>query len=447
MKVITELKSFSLFLEYFKPRQKYTKTLTITLSTWFFISGILYLKIPAAFSKIYAEDGSLSLQDALSNPFPMDYFQSYAGYFDIVARTAGRVVTLFPLQNAAQVFFIFNTFILTVITLTCFRASSEMIPGRFGRGVLSLSLVFIPIASFESIANSTNLHFLIMSACLPIFLAKNPSTSNSLPLAFFVLLAALSTPLMIFYLPLIILLKIRTPNSKTTLTLNRIQIAWFIGVLFQLIFVLTQTLGQRSINELQSFEKIGYLYLDRVFGSTFFPWWGNISNSTSSIAPEFFSAQTYLLLRGAFALVFLLTFLFYTHKLTKNNSHARYVINAVLLTGVIYWVSIGVLFSPEPRYAIFPSFGFLLVLFYAQSQKPHLDRNGYLERVLVLVILLTWIGSWSPSDLRISGPSWQIEYLEAKDKCMKNAKVVEIPVSPTNQPWMVKLSCKKILGN
>ena len=118
------------------------------LSTWFsiwtLISILLYLKIPVASTKIYAEDG-LSLQTALEKSFPHDFLVPYAGYLDIVWRSGGRVASFFPLQNAAQSIFLFNTFVLSWITLTLYRASSEHIQNRSSRAIFSLSLLFLSL--------------------------------------------------------------------------------------------------------------------------------------------------------------------------------------------------------------------------------------------------------------------------------------------------------------
>ena len=82
--------------------KKEIRKIPLALATWFsiwlLISILLYIKIPSAFTKIYAEDG-LSLQTALEKSFPDDFLVPYAGYLDIVWRSGGRVASFFPLQN------------------------------------------------------------------------------------------------------------------------------------------------------------------------------------------------------------------------------------------------------------------------------------------------------------------------------------------------------------
>ena len=421
-------------------------TIARMASTWVLVSGILYLKIPTAFKKIYAEDGSISLQDALAKSFPNDFLSPYAGYFDIIGRSAGRVVTFFPLQNAAQVFFFFNTLMLSWIAITIYRASSEVISNWFNRSIFSLSLILLPIGSFESLANTANLHFFFMSACLPIFLRKYIGKYEGYQFSFFVLVASLSTPLMIFFFPLIVFLRWNSKNSNVFTKPNRIEFAWLIGILIQVFFIITQALGERTSTGVQSVAKTGFLYLDRVVGSTFFPWWGNVSDSTPSIAPDLFSARVYLALRALFALILLCLLVLYIIKSSKRNAEIRTLSGGVLLTGFFYWFVVGVLFSPEPRYAIFPSFGLLLILFYIQGEDSKKVTLTFDQRVALVLIFFTWLGSWSPSDLRVAGPSWATEYKKAQAVCLAGVDTVRIPIIPTNLKWYVSIDCEKVLS-
>jgi hypothetical protein len=421
-------------------------TLTTWLSVWVFISLLLYIKIPSASTKIYAEDG-LALQTALEKSFPNDFLLPYAGYLDIVWRSGGRFAALFPLQDAAQAIFLFNTLMLAWISITIYRASSEFIHHKISRSVLSLSLILLPIAGFESIANSTNLHFLFMSACLPIFLRKNLSGSGSYQFSLFILVATLSTPLLIFYFPLIVFIRMSSRSSRWCRKPNLVESAWFVGILIQVVFILTRAFGDRTSSGVNSIAKSGYLYLDRVVGSTFFPGWGDVSKSTQPILPDLFSTQVYLGLRAALALIILFLFVMYLLNKSRENSELRVLATGVLLTGLIYWFVVGVFFNPEPRYAIFPSFGMLVVIFFIQgsNSKPEIFNPN--QRALIVLVCLTWIGSWSPSMLRVSGPTWSDEFQQAQAKCLSGVVGVRIPIIPTNLDWYVDINCDKLLSD
>lgn len=424
----------------------FVRTITL-IGVWAFVSGILYLKIPTAFTKIYAEDGSISLQDALAKSFPRDFISSYAGYFDVIARISGRVVASFPLQSASQVFFFFNSLMLSWISMTIYHASSEFIRNRNARSIFSLSLILLPIASFESIANTTNLHFFFMSACLPIFLRKKVEKHETYLFFLFILVASLSTPLMIFYFPLLIFIRWNSRHSNFFKKLNPLEFAWSIGMLIQVLFVFTQAFGDRTSTGVQSATKTGFLYLDRVVGSALFPWWGNVSGSTASIAPNLFSAPVYLALRAMLAFTLFILVVLYIFKSSKSNMRVRTLTGGVLFTTIFYWFVVGIFFSPEPRYAIFPSFALLVILFYVQGEGLKKERIDFHQRVLIALIIFTWLGSWSPSQLRVNGPTWANEYEKARVECSAGARDVRIPIIPTNLKWFVVIDCEKIISN
>ena len=428
--------------------KKEIRKIPLALATWFsiwlLISILLYIKIPSAFTKIYAEDG-LSLQTALEKSFPDDFLVPYAGYLDIVWRSGGRVASFFPLQNAAQSIFLFNTFVLSWITLTLYRASSEHIQNRSSRAIFSLSLLFLPIANFESIANTTNLHFFFMAACLPIFLNSFTKKNETYKFSFFVLVSTLSTPLMLFYVPLVMFLRFVNIKSKWYSKLNPIESALLIGLFIQFLFILARAFGDRTSTGTNSLAKAGYLYLDRVVGSTFIPWWGNVSKSSISPVPSILPTTIYLAFRAFLALILLLSFALLVLKSRHRSGEVGVLITGVFLSGVLYWFVVGVLFNPEPRYAIFPSFSLILLVFYFYGHLEKTKNSKRNEGVIIVLILLTWIGSWSPSAHRTEGPNWSTEYAKAQAKCAAGINEVRIPIIPENLNWKVLIDCKKIL--
>ena len=427
-----------------KEIRKIPSALASWLSIWALISILLYMKVPAAFTKIYAEDG-LSLQTALENNFPDDFLLPYAGYFDIVWRSGGRVAAFFPLQNAAQSIFFFNTLALTWITLTLYRASTEHIRNRSSRAIFALSLLLIPIANFESVANTTNLHFFFMAACLPIFLRNFRQQVTEYKFSFFVLVSMLSTPLMLFYLPLIVYLRFINTKSKWYSRLKPTESAFLIGLFLQFIFILTRALGDRTSPGANSASKAGYLYLDRVVGSTFIPWWGDVSKSTVSPVPNILPTSIYLATRALLALSLLLFWAVYFLKSGKKSQEITALTVGVFLSGVLYWLVVGVLFNPEPRYAIFPSFSLVLLIFYFHGYLFKGKNFKLHERVIIVLILLTWIGSWSPSTHRTEGPNWATEFVKAQANCSVGVNEVRIPIIPENLDWNVVIDCKRII--
>lgn len=412
------------------------------MGVWVLTASFLALKIPSAFQKIYAEDGS-SLQQSLENPFPNELFEPVAGYLDVLLRGAGLVVSVFPLEFAPRIFFAVNTMLLAILWVSVFIASKSFIMDIRWRFILASGLILMPIGSFESIANSANLHFYFMSACVAILLAKPQSGSETIFFCIVVFLSASSIPLMIFTLPLIALKYLLRRRVAITRRDLAVIAAWVSGNVLQLVYILTTALGQRTTNGINSSTEVTFLYLDRVFGSTLIPFWGMVSTTTQSPFPELLGKSSYLALRAVIAVSVLLILVSLIVKICAFTADQRLILLMVLGTGLTQWLIIGSIFNPEPRYAIFSSFCLLLALLYSlQYIQVKRAQFGYLA---MAILALTWVGSWTPSTLRTEGPHWSTELIKAKSLCVAGGKFVVIRTIPINQNWEIKVNCRYIL--
>ena len=249
---------------------------------------------------------------------------------------------------------------------------------------------------------------------------------------------------MLFYVPLVIYLRLVNSKSKCYSKLNPTESALLIGLFVQFLFILARAFGDRTSTGTNSLAKAGYLYLDRVVGSTFVPWWGNVSKSTISPMPSILPTSIYLVLRALLTLILLLSFALYVLKYRQKSREISVLITGVFLSGVFYWFVVGVLFNPEPRYAIFPSFSLILLVFYFYGNLDKTKNSKLKERVIITLVLLTWIGSWSPSAHRTEGPNWATEFAKAQAKCSVGIDKVRIPIIPEGPGWNVLISCRKI---
>jgi hypothetical protein len=135
----------------------------IFLSLLLIVWGI---KFPFVFTKMYAEDGALFLSDALKFNFPYDLFEPAAGYSTLIMRLGGRFVSLFPLVDAAMAGAIFSAICLSVLAAGIFQFNNFSTRNFWGRLLLSLSFLFLPLASFSAVGNIANLYiFFIKAVC------------------------------------------------------------------------------------------------------------------------------------------------------------------------------------------------------------------------------------------------------------------------------------------
>lgn len=414
------------------------------LGVWVAITSIFAIKIPSSYTKIYAEDGT-SLQQSLENPFPQELFEPVAGYLDVVLRGAGAVVSLFPLELAPIMFFLFNTMLLATLWISVFISSRSLIDSYRWRFLLATGLILLPIGNFESIANSANLHFYFMSACVLILLSTPRNRIETIFLCVIVFLSACSIPLMLITFPLIVIKELLREKGSKDLRSLAIILSWLAGNALQVFFIFSIALGQRKSTGINSSTEVLYLFIDRVFGSTIIPFWGMVSSSTKSPFPEIIGTSSYLILRAvvAFGVLLILTFLAIKHSDFTLNE--RWNLLTIVGTGVIHWLIVGIFFNPEPRYAIFSSFCFFVAV--AHLLQNLSGKQVLVEYIAITILLFTWIGSWSPSGLRTEGPNWNREFKTAQLVCASGAKDVEIPTIPINRNWQIKLNCQYVFKN
>ena len=168
-----------------------------------------------------------------------------------------------------------------------------------------------------------------------------------------------------------------------------------------------------------------------------------VSTSTRSPIPNLFGDSGYLVLRAAFAFGLLLALTSLTIKFCHFTFDHRLKLLTIIGTGLGHWLIVGTIFNPEPRYAIFSSYSVFLALLYSlQFMKA---KRAAVECVAILMVMLTWIGSWPPSTLRTEGPLWRTEFLKAKSDCLDGANYVYITTTPINKVWRIKLDCYQLL--
>lgn len=411
-------------------------------SIWILITLLFAFKVPSAFRKIYAEDG-ISLQQSLENPFPIELAEPVAGYLDLLLRGTGAFVSLFPLGSAPFVFFGVNTFLLAVLWSAVYISSTSLFKDRKWKFLAATGLVLMPIGNFESIANAANLHFYFMSACVVILLARPTSDLHAIFLSVVVFFSATSVPLMLLTFPLLFLRIVRPTLSKSRWQNQGIATAWILGNLIQFIYISAVTPGQRKSQSINSIFEVLYLYLDRVVGTTFVPFWGPISGSTQSPFPSLFGDSEYLLVRGILSILILLLFAFSIYRFCSFTKSQLLVCSTIFFVGVSHWFIIGLAFNPEPRYAIFSSYCLLIsVLFGIQN---YAKRRRWVDCLVITCIFLTWIGSWAPSALRTEGPTWKSEFDKARAYCLGGANSAYLTTSPVNKVWQVRIECNEIL--
>ena len=417
-----------------------------------------------AYLNFYAEDGKYFFQEANDLPFPMDLLKPL-DYIILISRIIGRLVTLFPIEILPLINFILVCLAIAFLCAVTWSNLADLISNTYLKLISCCSIIFLPIINFELLASSSSLHFILLfPATLILINLRNEKSINNSDI-FVLALTFLSDPLSIMCLTILA----KPENLKNWRLLHSrgkyIYAIIFICVALQgLCSLYTLSMGSRKLNA-SSLLKTGYLYLDRVVGSSLIPNWGFVNSN------DFYSGilSTKIFLRGGVALIIVMGLVFlalhvWREMKTDNQTIYRPIENVIIiiLVSASYWLFAGYFFNPEPRYAIFPGLclitGILVLVDcltkeeYAKEEygKKYLMSRIHKSGVFFVSVLFisTWVFSTKPSPIRIVGPTWESELISARNSCNNSkqefAKLVTLPTLPTTANWFVMLKCDKL---
>ena len=416
-----------------------------------FFIALVTIKIPTSFNNFWAEDGTF-YQQALTEAFPKDMFSSGGGYIIIISRIIARIVTLGPISYAPFVNEIVVTLILSFFVFRLYTNLDFIIKSKVFKLIISISIFLLPVSSFDVIASGGGLHFQQIFISLVIVLTAREKADIYKLDVLIIVISILSDPLAV-----IIIAPLFFRHKNTALIFWKKKLSTLIviasAVALQFIMIIRfYSQDNRTISDDKSIVRTSYLFFDRVIGSTFVPHWGRVSSDTL-LAGEI---TIQLIIRAFIGLAIIATILFFSaahlrRKLPINELHSKATISWLIVLSTIYWFTVGYLFNPEPRYAIFPGLSFLLVVLILLDHASCTDSAKTQFKVLTYFVLafsiLTWVFSSSPSDRRVIGPDWNSQITKGKLQCAKlNQEYVAIRILPVDSDWEVKIPCNSLVN-
>jgi len=394
---------------------------------------------------MYAEDGALFLADALKYKFPTDLIEPAAGYSTLIMRIGGRFVSIFPLEFAAIMSGTFTAICLSLLAAGLFKYNNFKSDNFWGRFTLALSFLLLPLASFSAIGNIANLYVYFMTASAVFLYYHEKTKSETVYKSLVLFIAALSLPLTIFLLPIMIHRIYLDKKAIGSLKILRSDVVFVIGLISQFVFIAITSFGERVPNAPQSIFKVVYLYFDRGVGISTIPKWGFISNTNGVIQYEnsieiLQSLQVRMVI--ALAVLAFLAFTFYRN-VSKIPREVRSQLGFITTLGFMYSMLIGLFFNSEPRYMLLTSFltcWAILLLLDSQG-------NSKLRFILTNYLIVVFVFGLTASTHRSQGPEWRSELLMARQICAysENLENIKIRTLPLDKTWNVEIPCKNLL--
>ncbi len=390
---------------------------------------------------LWAEDGSVFLQGALTHGFVSDLVSPYQRYLVLAPRLIGEGAASLPLRDAPAGSSILAAIVVALSGLVVWFASAAHIRNPLLRAGLAVATVLVPFGDIDAVANATNVGWFMVFASFWALLWRPRSTRASVAGSAFLLVTALSTVAAWFLLPVAALRALAARGRADVLPLA----AFGFGLAAQLP---VQLLNSEAAPAASWSSDIFGAYVQRVVGS------GILGQA---LAGEAWSRAGWALL-GALAAAALIALVF---AIARVSSRVRWVVllacgtSLALFVASAYGRGVGALLlwppgeAPQlsPRYAIVP--GLLLVsaavvLVDAWWRRSERRPNSAPVLATLAVIGVAIATSFSIGSARLrASTSWSDALASAGHACQTTgAHATRIPIAPVG--WFVSLPCSTI---
>jgi hypothetical protein len=392
-------------------------------------------------NSLWAEDGEVFLQSALTHSAWHSLGSEYSGYLVVVPRLIAEVASVFSLRDAAAAVAIASAAAVALSGLVVWYAASGQIADPYLRGTLVLVTVLCPVAGLESIDTASYVSWYMLFAVFWILLWRPRSLAGAVAGGLFAAAAVLSNPGAWFFLPLALLRALAVRDRRDVAILT----GYFGASVVQLVAMLGSS--YEAVEPLWTKDILTVL-LQRVLGGATFglrlggvAWihlgWAFLILLTVAVVAAFAYALRKADGRArAFALIALTT----AAAMFVVSVYQRAVGPPMLWTAGHYG-------SQGGRYAIVPV---LLVISAAMialegwRRRNQASRPAWLPIALVALVLVSTGASFWVADATIRGtPTWHAGIDDAARTCIRQGGgKAQIPISP--QRFQVRLPCSQI---
>jgi len=385
----------------------------------------LAARAPFATGHLWAEDGAVFLQQAVTRGVVSPFGQPYAGYYNFVPRVIAVVASAFPLHWAATTTWVGVAVVVGWCAATITYESREWLNAPAARILLGLSIVLLPALGLEAIATSSELQYTLLYTSLVAIIGTSTKRWAEVNRVAIVAATALTTPLTLVLAPLAALRVLRRRPNRIDAT----TAAWAIATIVQFGAVLIEH-PPRNVGT--PAKRIVSQYQQQVLYANLLP--RQLAHS---------SVARYLAVIGASLVVLAVAFAWRQSR--RNTAALMLLVPAI---GFALWTFAGTNYGLPPRYRVFPALCLVWSVVVASSELGHMLRPlfpiGRLIPALAAVVLVcTFATYWQPPRHRSSGPTWANSLKAAQNRCRHHgALTTTVAISPKG--WNVTLPCHDI---
>ncbi len=210
-----------------------------------------------ALDSLWAEDGPIYLQGAMSHGLWDNLTTTYAGYLVLVPRLIGELGDAVPLRGAPAAIAILSAVVTAACGFVVWIAAAAHVRNPYLRGTLAVLTVLSPVAAVESVVSGAYVPWFMLLPCFWLLIWRPRTTRSAALGASFMVITGLSTPGLWFFAPLAVLRAIAVRDVRDGLLAG----SWALSCLLQVPALLLS--NDESVQPLWSAD-IWTAYLQRV---------------------------------------------------------------------------------------------------------------------------------------------------------------------------------------
>lgn len=389
-------------------------------------------------SFVWAEDGGIFLERALNASVPDAVLSNYAGYLHLVPRLLAELAAALPIGWSSQVLALAGALVTVLCAYVVWRASAAHLPDPLLRGTLAAMVILLPVVGFETLANVTNLQWMMLFASFWLLLWRPPSRRAAIAAGAFVALTLASAPLALLLTPLAAL-RAAALRDRADLA---ITVGFAAGALVQLVAIVADSSTQVAAR--WDFDLLP-AYLIRVVGGLGLSY--DFEATLWSAAPA-----ALLILAGLALLAIVLAALRPTP--ARRPALVALALSVILFLVPGYWrdAALPLMWSDEytgtyaARYTVLPALFCLTAILLALQHPPRrwpAPRRRALRVGVLAVVAAAAVGTFYVGDPGRSTVRWSQTLEQARRDCRPGVAVAaEIPVSWPD--WRIDLPCGRV---
>lgn len=403
-----------------------------------FLAAVAFLLlIPAGWARLdhlWGEDGARFMVDAVRFPALGNLVTPYDGYLHTVPRLVAQVVALLPIEWTAAAFAIAAAMLRALVALIAFAGSQTYIKSAPLRFALAALVIVLPAGNSEPLNNIANLHWFLLYGAFWALLWRN---APRVPVALFVFLAAVSSPLALILVP-IALVRLFLPRKEVPIT-------FLAGLAVQSTAMLLTTRKAYSHDAVDPVQVLLASLLRLPV----------VAVTGSERVSAFYPAQGNLVILGALLLVALPV----AAGLRFGNRAGRalvllagaYSVLIIVACLVLNWSHLLQVQQPEAvmrgqRYSILPCLFLYTAIFVGLDATP----SKLWERVVVSVgryaigiaVVVSIFGHLRTPSTVLNGISWHDGLARARAECAAGAPEARLEHQPDG--WFFVVPCRSV---